>query len=282
LYDQMRPPFADALMDELAALQPAATLDIGCGTGKAALALAERGLSVLGVEPDERMAVLARERGVPVEVATFEVWEDLGRQFDLVVCANAWHWVDPVLGFAKVARILRPGGVFALLFAVDRLDLAVATELAPVYRAHAAEIPVYGDPTPRTSFDPFAGIDLFTSIESKYYPAERTLSGAEWANLLATVSDHQRLGQPRLANLQQAICKTIDGLGGLVQATCGTRGWLACRAGWGNSTGTLHLPDFLDREYDPEGLKVNSRREGYDGPRLSCRDAMFQDFGRRP
>src|SRR5216684_9221402 len=68
-YDRYRPTYPDALFDDLAALEPMQVLDIGCGTGKAAVALARRGLSVLGVEPDERMANVARDYGIAVEVA---------------------------------------------------------------------------------------------------------------------------------------------------------------------------------------------------------------------
>ena len=38
--------------------------DVGCGTGLAARLVAERGVKVLGVEPDERMAHVARRHGI--------------------------------------------------------------------------------------------------------------------------------------------------------------------------------------------------------------------------
>ncbi|HEX4212237.1 MAG TPA: methyltransferase domain-containing protein [Candidatus Dormibacteraeota bacterium] len=78
-YDRYRPSYPDALIDDLTGLRPQAVLDVGCGTGLVAAALSDRGLSVLGVEPDAQMAGVARDRGVPVEVATFETWEDGGR-----------------------------------------------------------------------------------------------------------------------------------------------------------------------------------------------------------
>jgi 2-polyprenyl-3-methyl-5-hydroxy-6-metoxy-1,4-benzoquinol methylase len=100
-YDRYRPTYPDALIDDLAALQPAQVLDVGCGTGKAAVALARRGLSVLGVELDERMADVARGHGISVEVAAFETWDDAGRRFDLITCAGAWHWIDHGPGVSK-------------------------------------------------------------------------------------------------------------------------------------------------------------------------------------
>ncbi len=231
-YDRLRPAYPAALMDDLAALYPAEALDVGCGTGKVAVALAERGLSVLGVEPDARMAALARARGIAVEVSTFEGWEDRGRRFALITCANAWHWVDRSRGVPKLAQVLRPGGAFALFFAVDVLDEAVASTFEPAYRRCAPGLRVFGAPPPSADvddFDPFAGVDAFSSVETRVYPAERTLTADGWVSLLATVSDHQRLEPGRLSALQQGIRETIEGLGGSVHARCGTYLWLARR-----------------------------------------------------
>ncbi|HYX75819.1 MAG TPA: methyltransferase domain-containing protein, partial [Gaiellaceae bacterium] len=47
-------------------------LDIGCGTGRAAEALVERGARVWGVEPEPEMAALARERVSTVKAAPAE------------------------------------------------------------------------------------------------------------------------------------------------------------------------------------------------------------------
>ena len=53
-------------------------------------------------------------RPANVEVSSFEDWPDNGRTFDLITCAQAWHWVDPAVGAAKAARLLAPGGELAL------------------------------------------------------------------------------------------------------------------------------------------------------------------------
>src|SRR4051812_38470681 len=92
-YDRFRPAYPAALIDDLAALRPRLTLDAGCGTGKAAAALAGRGLAVLGIEPDLRMANTARRHGIEVEVASFEAWDARGREADLIVSGEAWHWI---------------------------------------------------------------------------------------------------------------------------------------------------------------------------------------------
>ncbi len=93
-YERFRPSYPSALID-LAALEPLDVLDVGCGTGKAGRLLAERGLHVLGVEIDEEMANVARRHELAVEVAPFERWDAGSRRFDLIVCGQTWHWVNP-------------------------------------------------------------------------------------------------------------------------------------------------------------------------------------------
>src|SRR5579875_1636628 len=102
-YDRFRPSYPPALIDDLVATGAHTVLDVGCGTGKAAVLLAARGLDVLGVEIDPKMAELARSHGVPVEVSSFEGWDAAGRMFDLLTCGQAWHWVDPARGVPKAA-----------------------------------------------------------------------------------------------------------------------------------------------------------------------------------
>ena len=101
------------MVRDLLAGGPADILDVGCGTGKVARLLVGPGRRVLGVEPDRRMAAVARGHGIDIEVGTFETWDDAGRRFDLLTSGTAWHWVDPVAGAAKAAKVLRSGGGFA-------------------------------------------------------------------------------------------------------------------------------------------------------------------------
>ncbi|MCW2686159.1 MAG: methylase involved in ubiquinone/menaquinone biosynthesis [Mycobacterium sp.] len=68
---------------------------MGAGTGIASAQLLEAGAHVLVVEPDPRMARIAADKGIRVEVATFEEWQPAGRSFDLVVFAQSFHWVRP-------------------------------------------------------------------------------------------------------------------------------------------------------------------------------------------
>ena len=68
-YDRHRPSYPAVVVDVLLAGDTHAVVDVGCGTGKLGRLLAERGADVVGVEPDERMAEVARRHGLAVEVS---------------------------------------------------------------------------------------------------------------------------------------------------------------------------------------------------------------------
>jgi len=227
-YDTFRSGYPDALFDDLLAARPTRTLDVGCGTGKVAAAIAARGFRVLGVEPDQRMAELARARGVQVDVVSFESWDSPGEVFDLVTCGHAWQWIDPVIGGPKAASLLRPGGTVALFWNYHVLDEAVLTPFREAYQAQAAELSVVGqDPSAGKDADPFRGVASLTPGETRTYRWVREFDAADWTGMLGTFSDHQRLGRERLTALQQALCRIIDQQGGAITARGGTYVWSA-------------------------------------------------------
>jgi len=85
-------------------------LDIGCGTGRVAAALAERGSRVWGVEPSSEMAALARDRISTVKVAPAEKLPFKDRWFEQAVMVLVIHLLDRPQAFAEAHRVLGPGG----------------------------------------------------------------------------------------------------------------------------------------------------------------------------
>jgi SAM-dependent methyltransferase len=228
-YDRYRPEYPQPLIDDLAALAAREVLDVGCGTGKAARQLVARGMSVLGIEIDAAMAAVARSHGLTVEVAAFERWDAAGRTFDLLVCAQAWHWIDPRVGPAKAAALVRPGGA-AVMFWNHETDLAphVRQALDDVYREYAPELLEMSEQDrQRRAAKPYLA-DLrasgaFRSIETKEYPLERLYTAAQWVGTKHTHSDHLQLDPVRRAALGDALREVIERrLGGMIRTTGGT------------------------------------------------------------
>ncbi|HEY1488647.1 MAG TPA: class I SAM-dependent methyltransferase [Micromonosporaceae bacterium] len=228
-YDRFRPSPPPALIDDLVALRPVDVLDVGCGTGKVAVDLVGRGMRVLGVEIDERMADLARGHGVPVEVAEFESWDATGRRFDLITCADAWHWIDPVRGSEKAAAVLRPGGTLALFWSYYLLADDVAARFQLIYDEHAPQARTHSYQPLQAQGDPFEPISALGPIERRHYRWEATVSAANWAGLVATFSDHRALTPQRLTTVQTALGEAIEELGGSVTVTRGVHAAFARR-----------------------------------------------------
>jgi SAM-dependent methyltransferase len=87
-----------------------ATLDVACGTGRLALAIAERGQPVVGVDYSPAMASLAASRGVPTAVGDAFALPFPAGTFDAVVALRfAFHYaeLDPLL--REMRRVARPG-----------------------------------------------------------------------------------------------------------------------------------------------------------------------------
>ena len=98
----------------LAALEGAAVLDVGCGGGILAEAMARRGAKVTGIDMSDKALRVAelhlKESKLDVRYEKTEV-EQLGGQFDVVTCMELLeHVPDPAGMVAACARLVRPGG----------------------------------------------------------------------------------------------------------------------------------------------------------------------------
>lgn len=224
-YDRTRPPYPDALVERVIAASPGRDiLDVGCGTGIAARQFQAVGCTVLGVDPDPRMAAFARRNGVEVEVATFETWDPAGRTFDAVISGTAWHWVDPVVGAAKAAELLRPAGRLAPFHHVYQSPPEVAAALVTACRRATPDEPVDISQmigSGLDSFQPlFAGIadgirqaGGFGEPEQWQFRWERTYSRDEWLDQLPTLGI---FGFPpdQVSKVLDEFGAAIDGMGG--------------------------------------------------------------------
>jgi ubiquinone/menaquinone biosynthesis C-methylase UbiE len=122
-YDRLRPADDNwwELVDVLVAegdLRGRRVLDVGCGTGRLALALAERGAKVWGVDPSEEMLAQARLAAGPkvgLKRGSAEALPFKDGWFDRVVLRLVVHLLDRRRAVPELERVLAPGGraVFA-------------------------------------------------------------------------------------------------------------------------------------------------------------------------
>jgi SAM-dependent methyltransferase len=220
LYDRARPSYPAELVDALLADGARSVLDIGCGTGIAAVLFAARGCGVLGVEVDARMAALARAKGIAVEVAPFEHWQDRGRRFELLISAQAWHWVEPRAGAARAAAVLAEGGTIGAFWNLGDPPAHVRELLAPIYARLAPELEnhavVLGVHTGRVD-ETAAGLaacGAFEPAAESWFSWTQSYDTAAWVDFLRTHSDHQALPPARRESLLDAVAEAIESIGG--------------------------------------------------------------------
>jgi predicted TPR repeat methyltransferase len=101
------------------AAAPARVIDLGCGTGLVGLALAATGAEITGVDLSQRMLEIAARRGVYAKLEQGELIDVLARtaagSAQAVLAADVFIYIgDLAPVFAAVARVLAPGGLFAL------------------------------------------------------------------------------------------------------------------------------------------------------------------------
>ena len=125
VYDKYRPSypkeFVDYLMERSGVVPGDCVADVGCGTGIFSRVLLERGLRVYGVEPNADMRAAAeRALGERADfVAVDAPAERMGLadgSVALVTAAQAFHWFEVEAFAAECRRVLRKGGVVALVW----------------------------------------------------------------------------------------------------------------------------------------------------------------------
>jgi SAM-dependent methyltransferase len=207
-YHAARPGYPDELFDELVAAAGlragARLLEVGCGTGKATIPLAERGFAITALELGPQLAAAARRNLAAYDAVTivqqaFETWQPPeGKRFDLVYSATAWHWIDPAAGYDRAWKALRPGGHLAIWAADHVLPEEDADPFFPQIQDVYDEIgerlppgttfPAPGNlPTDRVAIEDGG---LFTVTLAREFIWSRRYTAEEYIALLGTFSGH--------------------------------------------------------------------------------------------
>jgi SAM-dependent methyltransferase len=243
-YDRTRPAYPDALIERIVTASPGCeVLDVGCGTGIAARQLQAAGCTVLGVEPDARMAEFARRGGIDVEVATFEAWDPAGREFDAVIAATVWHWLDPVAAAVKAAQVLRPRGLLAVFGHGFEAPAEVQDAFSAAYREVAPDSPFAASARPaRGALDAYERLYAaaadgirqtgeFAEARRQRFDWERSYTRDEWLDQLPTHGTLTRLPQDKLRHVLDRVGAMVDALGGRLTVSYATVAITAARTG---------------------------------------------------
>lgn len=252
-YDRARRGYPDELVQaalrrgRLAPGDP--VLEVGCGTGLLTAALAASGLRVEAVDPGANMLRMAARRVGETSAVRFHLGKFEDRRFPegafaAVFSATAFHWVEPALGWAKAASVLRPRGVLALIQHCgvwDEPTSATSEELLAALREVAPDVAA-GMPPPRDTDTVLAGVAerqgnvsevwswigqrelavteaaaLFDDVQISTVPLLSEQTAEELNALVRTTSLYAMIAPDRRGRLEAATYRIADRFGGTIR-----------------------------------------------------------------
>jgi ubiquinone/menaquinone biosynthesis C-methylase UbiE len=145
-YERARPGYPAALLTLLPLGPEAEVLDLGAGTGKLTRVLAGRYSRVVAVEPLEGMRAILEQvvPGAESLAGSAESIPIAAASVDGVFAGQAFHWFANDTAMSEIARVLRPGGLLALVWneSIDPSPLPEAYS-AYLHRLHASALAVF-------------------------------------------------------------------------------------------------------------------------------------------
>lgn len=121
LYDEGRPSLPDKTFEMI---RPYITdsmdliVDIGCGTGLSTMSCEKYAKKVIGIDPSDDMLNKARKKESPSISFKKGYGNNTGlneESCDMIICSQAFHWMEPVSTLKEVNRILKKGGIFVVI-----------------------------------------------------------------------------------------------------------------------------------------------------------------------
>ena len=192
-YARFRPSYPPELFAWLADISAARDLavDLGTGNGQAAVSLAEHFARVIGIEPSaEQLANARAHPRTEYRVGTAEATGLTDYAADLLLAAQAFHWFRHEPFFTEVRRVLRPGGVLALVsYALSRITPEVDAVVDELY----VSLDRYWEPERRLVEDGYAGVEVpFTELAVPAFEMRSSWSADDLIGYLGTWSALQK------------------------------------------------------------------------------------------
>lgn len=227
-YDKWRPTYVPQLYHDILEFkkidQSSNVLEIGIGTGQATLPILNTNCQLVAVELGDKLAEFTRKKfelhnNIEIQNIKFEDYDAPDHSFDLVYSATAFHWIPEEIGYPKVYRLLKSGGIFACFRnhpykdkGNEPLHIAIQKVYAK-YMECSQEKPEYSEDECIKMADTIKKYG-FIDVNYKLYHRTRTFDADSYVSLLNTYSDHRALKEEQRILFYKEIKDAINHFGG--------------------------------------------------------------------
>lgn len=199
LYHGVRPGYQPEIVDFLTQHTPGLAIDLGAGTGLFSRLLVDQDWEVVAVDPAANMlSVLAQHHPeVTTVVSTVEDFDTAQwrHQAQLVIVAQAWHWIDTQYGSQRITELLTDNGVFGVVH--HQIDTSIPWVLRLCKIMHSGDIHAPEHP-PEIS-------DAFTSPIGKWWHWKQALSVHQLHHLMMSRAFYLRTNEKQRHRMHQNL-----------------------------------------------------------------------------
>ncbi len=234
-YNRLRPDPPDSAIDWLLPARREQLVDLAAGTGKLSRALARKAGRVVAVEPDPRMGAVLRAHSPDVQVVA-GVGEAIPLRTasaDGLFISSAWHWMDPAIAAPEIARVLRDGGRFGLIWTSRDREADWVRRLDSLRESYSAPQPDNATPRRRGHREMLLpDPSPFTDIQGESFTYTRVMPAGDVVEMMGTYSRYLvASAEDRAATLASVRAALEDQFPGATQISVPIRAvcWRATR-----------------------------------------------------
>lgn len=231
-YEKLRPEYPRDMIESLIMHtgidQTSHLLEVGAGTGKATMILAEKGFKIDCIEIEPQMAdILIRKTqpypNISVTIDNFETWEKAEqRKYDLIYSAQAFHWIDENVRYKKSHELLKKNGQLALLWYISVVESTeMYQKLNMIFNQYKTGFSCSGKDNFAAFYDRerqhLEKTPYFHQIKAFTFTSEPIgQSGELFVERFQTTSAYASLDQQTKTSVSNELLSAIDTLGGNV------------------------------------------------------------------
>jgi SAM-dependent methyltransferase len=177
-YAKYRPSYPEEaiaiILEGLGNLSQLVVADIGAGTGISSRLLAQHGIRVIAVEPNQNMSEVATPHHlVEFHNGTAENTNLSDACVDLVTCFQAFHWFNPEPTLQELQRILKPSGRLAVVWNNRDQDDEFTQNYTQLIKTASNQHPAESR---LESISPLLFSDLFTQVHCHTFNYRQALN----------------------------------------------------------------------------------------------------------